>query len=464
MPISNELKLVVLDYLGGSQADVFACTLEKTNECEQVVLHASPSEGLPTLRDRLESTLRELGTNLKVSVRLHDQAEFARNRSLEDLAESFGLGEIVYDPVSAIENVREAVKQARSLRDARGDAISGIFYSTQTCELYVQLNTQGDVDRSGTLPVNVIQKLPGNPLIAADRLSVDAANEAWYSSSKAKQMALAASVLAFVGITQIPDARAEGPAVSGVNGKISADGGNFDGSSGSVLQGTLSAPLGNSFGAQLDGAAGHYEDASYKGAGLHLFWRDPEKGLLGIVGSTQKLGSVDAQRVGAEAEGYFGDFSVKLRAGQQSGDVEHGGFVSAKANYYATENLALSLGYESAPGQHGGKIGIEWQPDVASAPGLSLFAEAESASNSYDRTVVGVRYYFGDKKSLIKRHRQDDPDSLLPEGSAALVKALRAARRPVVTPGHTCPSGYSLSSDGVTCILVGFLPPPQQPQ
>lgn len=445
MYISNEVKLTVLDYLGGSEAEVFACTLESANACEQLVLHATPSSGLSTLRERLQNTLRELGTGLSVAVRIHDSAELVRNRSLQDLAEAFGAGEIVYDPVGAIESARAAVAQSKCLRERQPDSITGIYYSTQKRELYLTLASSDpseiSADASGPFPVRIVQCLPRDPLIAVDRASIEAANDAWYASTQAKRVALTASLLIFMGVTQAPDARAEGQAVSGMNGKVSVEGGNYDGTNGSVLYGSFSAPLGQSYGVQLDGSTGRYMDADYSGAGAHIFWRDPDRGLLGIVGSSQKLSSIDQNMLGVEAEGYFGNFSLGLRAGHLDGDRPHGGFTGVKARWYVNENVAINLGYEGTPGQNDSKLGVEWQPGVSSLPGISLFAETVAGSNNYDRNVVGLRYYFGANKSLIQRHRHDDPDTLLPDGSSGMVKTLRDSRTvPALSP---CSSGQT---------------------
>lgn len=440
MSISNEVKLTVLDYLGGSEAEVFACTLERANTCGQLVLHATPSSGLSTLRERLQNTLRELGAGLNVAVRIHGSVEFARNRSLQDMAEAFGRGEIVYDPVGAIESARAVVEQSQRLREHQPDSIAGIYYSTQKRELYLTLASSDpssiSVVASGAFPVHIIQRLPRDPLIAVDRASIEAANDAWYASSQAKQVALTASLLVFVGLTQAPDARAEDPAVSGMNGKVSVEGGNYDGTDGSVLQGSFSAPLGHSFGVQLDGATGRYLNANYNGTGIHMFWRDPDRGLLGLIGSNQSLGSIGQNRAGVEAEAYFSSVSLRLRAGHQDGDVRNGDFTGVQARWYVNENVAINLGYEHAPGQDDSKLGVEWQPDVSSLPGISLFAETETASNNYDRSVIGLRYYFGTKKTLIQHHRHDDPDTLLPDGSTGMVKTLRDSRVvvPVVAP------------------------------
>ena len=73
--------------------------------------------------------------------------------------------------------------------------------------------------------------------------------------------------------------------------------------------------------------------------------------------------------------------------------------------------------------------------------GLALFLDAAKGSNDFDMATVGVRYYFGANKSLIQRHRQDDPDNLLIEamtsGQQQYQQRKDAAAAAAVTPA--CP-------------------------
>jgi len=434
----NEIRLTVLDYLGGSEAEVFASTLENTPSGKHLVLHAAPSAGLSTLREQLRNALH--ASNLDVVVRVHDQMDMGRNHSLQAMADLFGTGEIVFDPVGAIETVRSAIEQSQHLRTCWPNDISGVYYSMQKRALHVTLAAHHlpvmNLDATGMFPVHVCQHLPRDPLIAVDRASAEAANDVWYGSSPAKQMAITASLLVLVGLAQAPDTHAADAAVSEMNGKAAIEGGNYDGTNGSVFHGSFSAPLGHSYGVQIDGSGGRYLDANYKGAGVHLFWRDPSRGLLGLIASTQRLDSFDQDRVGVEAEAYLDSLSLRFRAGHQDGDARDGGFAGVQARWYVNANVAINMAYEHAPGQNDRKLGVEWQPGVANLPGLALFAEAEASSNDYERAVVGLRYYFGAKKTLQLRHRQDDPDTLLPDGSTGLVKSLRDSRvvAPVVVP------------------------------
>ena len=45
--------------------------------------------------------------------------------------------------------------------------------------------------------------------------------------------------------------------------------------------------------------------------------------------------------------------------------------------------------------------------------GLSCFAELAAGDHGYDHALFGITCYFGGNKSLIQRHREDDPPNLL---------------------------------------------------
>ena len=103
-----------------------------------------------------------------------------------------------------------------------------------------------------------------------------------FSASSAHAFAIAILLEAYN-----PPARAEGPAVSALNGKASAEGGvtGTDGYSSGVgtAKGSIAAPLGYNFGVQFDALAGTAFNSGFGGGTAHLFWRDPEIGLFGPV-------------------------------------------------------------------------------------------------------------------------------------------------------------------------------------
>ena len=81
------------------------------------------------------------------------------------------------------------------------------------------------------------------------------------------------------------------------------------------------------------------------------------------------------------------------------------------------ENLLIEFGAQGGSGNALGTIQAEWQPLLSMAPGLTLFASGGIGDEDYSQALFGLRYYFGSAKSLIERHRQDDPDNGLTNGA-----------------------------------------------
>ncbi len=211
------------------------------------------------------------------------------------------------------------------------------------------------------------------------------------------------------------DARAEDsfPAVSGLNGKIEALRGDLDGDMLSAAAGSLSFPLTRSFGVQIDGLLADYSATPTKGAGGHLFWRDPNQGLIGAVASSADFNGTVINRFGLESEAYLGPFTLAATAGWQNGESRKTGWGNLDLRWYPVDNLVLEIGAAAVSGTRAGHLGFEWQPLSGYAPGLAFFADGAIGTKDYDHALGGIRMYFGASKPLKARHREDDPISLM---------------------------------------------------
>jgi len=218
------------------------------------------------------------------------------------------------------------------------------------------------------------------------------------------------------------------PAVSGLNGKAAILGGSFDGDGGGLADLSVSLPLGHAFGFQADGLFGYIggDQGGVAGGGGHLFWRDPGIGLLGGYGAAMSTGGDAFYRYAGEGQLYLGPLSFEGYLGHDEADVEDGIFWQTIAAYYLSDDLRLSGGASysnwrdgdlSGPGTVG-VLGIEYQASSNDTYGLSLFGEARSDGDDYTAVWGGIRLYFGDNKSLIRRHREDDPNGLVPGGNS----------------------------------------------
>ena len=238
---------------------------------------------------------------------------------------------------------------------------------------------------------------------------------------------------ALVGITfASASAQADGPAVSALNGKLSSEGG-VTGSGGQssaigVVEGSITAPLGHAFGFQLDGMAGTAFNSTFGGGTAHLFWRDPSIGLFGPVVSMAFDGGERVGWYGTEAELYVGRLTFGAWGGYHDavdnnfGISASSGFYGGSLTFYPLPDLALSAGATSEFGRVSGTGTLEFQPDLFARHNVAFFVNGEVADQSTYSVTAGVRIYFGADKTLIRRHREDDPVT-----SSAAVQPLQVA-------------------------------------
>jgi hypothetical protein len=216
-------------------------------------------------------------------------------------------------------------------------------------------------------------------------------------------------------------------AVDGVNGKVDALGGSFADSAVYAGGGSLSLPLGCEFGLQLDSIAGSFDNRFFATLGGHLFWRNPTEGLLGLYGSYSdwdQAGGVHVGHVGPEAEWYLGQWTLQGTAGAEFGnntsatigsttlnfDVKTRNYDQVNLQYYLQDNFDIYAGHRYLGGENALALGGEWGIPMSHGVMASLFAEGQIGQDNFHGVWGGVRFYFGQKdKSLIRRHREDDP-------------------------------------------------------
>ena len=231
------------------------------------------------------------------------------------------------------------------------------------------------------------------------------------------------------------------PAVDGINGKIDGYGGGANHTNGFYGgTGSLSVPLAQQWGAQFDGGVGSDEGIGWLGGAGHLFWRDPSIGLLGAFGSYSHWNGIDIVNFGhistdtghfaAEGEYYWGRWTFGGLAGVQTvhinapvvpgvqvGSIPNRFFEAISASYYVTDNFKLLIGHLYQSGHHGLRLGAEHGFALGGGRMASLFAEALFAERGSTTVLAGLRVYFGQHdKTLIDRHRQDDPSNLFATG------------------------------------------------
>jgi hypothetical protein len=209
------------------------------------------------------------------------------------------------------------------------------------------------------------------------------------------------------------------PAVSAFNGKVEFGGGfaDYDGvSSDEVLYGaaSLSMPLGDMFGFQADLAVKDVFGKTGIGGTAHLFTRDPNSYLFGVIAGYGDVGNVDAYWAGGEAELYMDNVSFELAAGYMNIDPAVGSnkdelFAFGDVAFYPTENFRLALGGSSVAGFESAHATAEY---MLEAMPVSLKLEGRAGEDKFTSVTAGVSFYFGGNdanKSLMRRHREDDP-------------------------------------------------------
>lgn len=206
------------------------------------------------------------------------------------------------------------------------------------------------------------------------------------------------------------------PAVNQTNLKFTGLGGEVAGESAWSGVASLTSPIGQEWGLQIEGGVGGAESDTMVGAALHLFSRDPDSYLVGLFAAhtTESDLDIDVTKVGAEAEIYLQQITVLAKAGYQfSEDVSDTAFASVDVRWYATDNFTITAGSDVTRHNTIGRLEIEYQPDIANMPGLALNVRGAIGDNDYDSVMAGVTYYFGTDASLKDRHRKQDPDSAL---------------------------------------------------
>jgi len=262
-------------------------------------------------------------------------------------------------------------------------------------------------------------------------------------------------------------------AVDGVNGKIEAFAGAsshrlvapFSNSANMLgVTGSLSMPIGHSFGLQIDGLAG-VRDGHFAGGGAaHFFWRNPSTALFGVYGSYARRDSDSLAfgRLGLEGAFYMSRFTIGGIAGVERAIADRGfafapgilgagsrnrGFVAADFSWYATDNLKLSVGYRYWSGLSAAAAGFEYLIQTGTGVSYSLFAEGRAGENRYLVGLAGVRVYFGQRdKTLIRRHREDDPPNYLREDMFT--------PRGVANPGAPVQNGVYTNGEGPPRVIV----------
>jgi hypothetical protein len=245
--------------------------------------------------------------------------------------------------------------------------------------------------------------------------------------------------------TKAPPPPASVYAVDGLNFKFDAFGGSIANRDVEGVRGAITAPLSGPYGVQIDLGAGSLDGRAFGNIAGHLFWRDPSRALLGLYVSHthwDELGGVHVSQVAGEGEYYFGRITLQGIAGVEFGnsvassttattiippgigvpgltttsvftqgfDVKTRFFDQINLKYYVTDDWDAYVGHRYQGGLNALALGTEVAFPVGRGILASGFLEARVGEQDFHGVWGGIRFYFGNDKPLIARHRTQDPD------------------------------------------------------
>ncbi|MEQ1867469.1 MAG: hypothetical protein ABL996_22765, partial [Micropepsaceae bacterium] len=350
-------------------------------------------------------------------------------------------GEVVYDPTEAISGAKALVAASHKVRASLADSIAGIFFAPGARTLFVSLGGKyfagaeklrvGDLaaierqivealgaafatSQTACPAIRVGFGLPKTALVPVDHGSVARRSSKVLSAVRRFWKPVAIAALFGFGANA---AAARDPAVSPTNVKITGAGTSVNGEGGWFFGGALTAPLGERWGIQAEGAISGNDSDTVTGFGGHIFTRDPSSYLLGIFAAyaSEDTFDLDATRLGAEAEIYLSQLTIMAKAGYQFSDTAalDTAFGDIELRWYISDDFALSGGGAFDETTSIGRIGAEWRPGFAALPGLAFRVDGAWGDDDYESYLGGITYYFGADASLKDRHRKQDPDSAL---------------------------------------------------
>ncbi|MFZ2869354.1 hypothetical protein, partial [Zavarzinia sp.] len=167
---------------------------------------------------------------------------------------------------------------------------------------------------------------------------------------------------------------------------------------------SLTIPLGDQLGLQVDGVAGVTADEiGFAGGAAQLFYRDPQKFLIGVAAGGVYVDSVAQYGVAAIAEYYLDNVTLEGMVGYETGDAIEGLYGRAGLSVYANPNLRLGGGVSYSRGNElGGDVQVEAL--LTDIPGMVLYA-----TGIFDQQgamgLAGLRFYLNSSTNLLTTDR-----------------------------------------------------------
>ena len=227
--------------------------------------------------------------------------------------------------------------------------------------------------------------------------------------------------------------------------------------------GSVVVPFSDNYAVQFDGLLGAEQTSLAASLTGHAYWYDSKKGLIGLYGSGEYRGmnsgegilqlggegniflnqftlagiagvetQADGSRANPSTSGYNGaygyGFGYSSSYGYGYGAFDGKGnlyetddfrpnffnqtrfFDHAEIGYYPIDDLKFTVAHEYSGGFHAAVLDVEYLFGTGSGTAPAIFAEGSIGEHGNASVLAGLRFYFGEEdKSLIRRHREDDP-------------------------------------------------------
>lgn len=353
-----------------------------------------------------------------------------KQASLEAMLNQFEHHTIVTDPTAVIERSKALVQLAKQVRSTLGADLQGCYFDSENRRIHIRLNNDNlnlttisadlqnllqsslqplaqDFSCKLLLSKQAPQQGHFTPIDNASIKQVRQKSQAsWFS--KLRFPLLVASCL---GLGLAPLAKAA-PAVSMPNIWLNADAGIFHSERNSGRSGELgvgiAAPLAYDMGIQGQATAGSMDHHNFNALEGLLFWRNPVQGSAGLHLAWDRTQDISQTFAGVKGEIYDRSFTYGAEIGSAKDTDDKGRFYGqALVRWYTTPDVKLQASYTHVQSDNLADVGVEYQLNLTTLNGLSIFADAGVGDHDYSYGLVGIKYYFGAKKPLICRHRYD---------------------------------------------------------
>jgi len=224
--------------------------------------------------------------------------------------------------------------------------------------------------------------------------------------------------------------QASSAAVNGINFTYGVLGGALDGVGNGMGLISISTPMPyfSSFGIQGDLAYGLYDGnqaTSSAAAALHIFWRNPGTGMIGIYGDWGYLSPVHSGRLGMETAYYNGQWTVEGLFAMEFGQNVYTKFVDEiDFSYYIDDNTKVSMGHRFIARGNVFNMGFEKQFGAYAGSPWSIFGEAEAGEDDYYQVFAGIKATLGSgtATSMMGRDRGESVRIRIPRNLASVTQ------------------------------------------